>query len=177
MLEIDEFDAVTERYTGRAFKYAKDSSDHITGGMNNATNIFVTGDMTHVSGDRYIVIERDDFQSPPTSAAPRVAIGFPNVINTPRAIRFNVWGVVNDPDCVANPVGGPDIHPDPTATGVVGMRKFPTPGGGATMYGVSCASCHAGFARRSSVWEPCRLCRRVTAGGCTARTPAPVVPR
>jgi len=47
-----------------------------------------------------------------------------------------VWGVVNDPDCVANPVGGPDIHPDPTATGVVGMRKFPTPGGGATMYGV-----------------------------------------
>ena len=38
--------------------------------MNNATNIFVTGDMTHVSGDRFIVIERDDFQGPPTSAAP-----------------------------------------------------------------------------------------------------------
>ena len=76
MLEIDEFDAVTERYTGRTFKYAKDSSDHINGGRNNATNIFVTGDMTHVSGDRCIVIERDDFQRPPTSVAPRVAIGF-----------------------------------------------------------------------------------------------------
>jgi hypothetical protein len=70
MLEIYEFDTVTERYTGRTFNYAKDSSDYITGGMNNATNIFVTGDMTHVSGDRYIVIERDDFQGPPTSAAP-----------------------------------------------------------------------------------------------------------
>jgi hypothetical protein len=44
-----------------------------------------------------------------------------------------VWGVVNDPDCVANPVGGPDVHPDPTATGVVGMRKFSAPGGGETM--------------------------------------------
>lgn len=77
--------------------------------------------------------------------ARRVTVGFPNVINTPRAIRFNVWGVVNDPDCVANPAGGPDICPDPTATGVIGMRKFPAPGGGATMYGVSCASCHAGF--------------------------------
>jgi hypothetical protein len=44
-----------------------------------------------------------------------------------------VWGVVNDPDCVASPVGGPDIHPDPTATGVVGMRKFSAPGGGETM--------------------------------------------
>lgn len=70
MLEIYEFDTVNERYTGRTFTYAKDSSDYITGGMNNATNIFVTGDMTHVSGDRYIVIERDDFQGPPTSAAP-----------------------------------------------------------------------------------------------------------
>jgi Esterase-like activity of phytase len=51
-------------------RYAKDSSDSISGGMNNATNIFVTGDMTHISGDRYIVIERDDFQGPPTGANP-----------------------------------------------------------------------------------------------------------
>jgi hypothetical protein len=70
MLEIYEFSTVTERYTGRTFRYAKDSSDAITGGVNNATNIFVTGDMTHVAGDRYIVIERDDFQGPPTSANP-----------------------------------------------------------------------------------------------------------
>lgn len=36
----------------------------------NATNIFVTGDLTHVADDRYIIIERDDFQGPPTSANP-----------------------------------------------------------------------------------------------------------
>jgi hypothetical protein len=70
ILEIFEFDTRRERYTGRSFKYAKDSSDSITGGTNNATNIFVTGDMTHVAGDRYIIIERDDFQGPPSSAAP-----------------------------------------------------------------------------------------------------------
>ena len=70
MLEIYEFDTRTERYTGRSFKYAKDSSDYITGGTNNATNIFVTGDMTHLAGDRYIIIERDDFQGPPSVANP-----------------------------------------------------------------------------------------------------------
>ena len=55
---------------GASFKYAKDSSDSITGGTNNATNVFITGDMTHVAGDRYIIIERDDFQGPPSSAKP-----------------------------------------------------------------------------------------------------------
>jgi hypothetical protein len=70
ILEIYEFDTEAEEYTGRTWKYAKDSSDFITGGTNNATNIFLTGDMTHVAGDRYIVIERDDFQGPPSSATP-----------------------------------------------------------------------------------------------------------
>ena len=70
VLHIYEFDTRLERYTGRSFMYAKDSSDAITGGANNATNIFVTGDMTHVAGDRYIMIERDDFQGPPSSANP-----------------------------------------------------------------------------------------------------------
>ena len=70
ILLIYEFDTRTERYTGRTFIYAKDSSDPITGGTNNATNTFLTGDMTHVSGDRYIVIERDDFQGPPSSVNP-----------------------------------------------------------------------------------------------------------
>src|SRR4029453_571621 len=31
ILEISEFDTRIERYTGRSFKYAKDSSDFITG--------------------------------------------------------------------------------------------------------------------------------------------------
>lgn len=70
ILEIYEFDTRLKRYTGRSFKYAKDSSDDITGGTGNATNIFVTGDMTHVAGTRYIMIERDDFQGPPSSANP-----------------------------------------------------------------------------------------------------------
>ena len=70
ILLIYEFDTRTERYTGRTFTYAKDSSDPITGGTNNTTNTFLTGDMTHVAGSRYIVIERDDFQGPPSSANP-----------------------------------------------------------------------------------------------------------
>jgi hypothetical protein len=70
MLEIYEFDTQSKQYTGRSFRYAKDSSDGITGGVNDATNIFVTGDMTHVADDRYIMIERDDFQGPPNSANP-----------------------------------------------------------------------------------------------------------
>jgi cytochrome c5 len=74
----------------------------------------------------------------------RIEIGFRNVIETPRAVRFDTWGVINDPDCVANDAGGPDLCDDPEATGVVGMRKFPGPAG-TTMYGATCASCHAGF--------------------------------
>lgn len=70
MLEIYEFNTRTGQYTGVVFRYAKDSSDYITGAVNNATNIFVTGDMTHVARDRYIMIERDDFQGPPSSVNP-----------------------------------------------------------------------------------------------------------
>jgi hypothetical protein len=69
-LLIYEFDTTTEQYTGRTWKYMKDSSDFITGNANNSTNVFVTGDMTHTTGDRYIIIERDDFQGPPNSANP-----------------------------------------------------------------------------------------------------------
>lgn len=74
----------------------------------------------------------------------RIRIAFVEVVNTPRHERFNQWGVINDPDCTANPAGGADICADPTATGVVGIRKFPGPGG-STLYGATCASCHAGF--------------------------------
>src|SRR5262245_41345100 len=69
-LVVYEFDTRTEQYTGKTFTYAKDSSDFITGTTNNSNNVFVTGDLTHVEGDRYIIIERDDFQGPPTSANP-----------------------------------------------------------------------------------------------------------
>ena len=69
-LLVYEFDTRARRYTGKTFLYLKDSSDPITGGVNNATNTFLTGDLTHVAGDRYIFIERDDFQGPPSSANP-----------------------------------------------------------------------------------------------------------
>lgn len=74
----------------------------------------------------------------------RIEIGFEAVATTPRAVRFDTWGVLNDPDCVANPAGGLDLCDDPNATGIVGMRKFPGPGG-TTMYGAACAVCHAGL--------------------------------
>jgi hypothetical protein len=72
IIEIYEFDTRRERYSGRSWRYAKDSSDFVSGGSNNTTNIFVTGDMAHVSGDRYIMIERDDFQGPPNGSNPPV---------------------------------------------------------------------------------------------------------
>lgn len=70
LLEIFEFDTASGQYTGTVFKYAKDSSDPITGGVNDATNIFVTGDMAHIGDDRYVMIERDDFQGPQSGANP-----------------------------------------------------------------------------------------------------------
>ncbi len=70
MLDIFEFDTAMKQYTGTAFKYAKDSSDSISGGTDNASNLFVTGDMAYVGDDKFIMIERDDFQGPPNGANP-----------------------------------------------------------------------------------------------------------
>ena len=74
----------------------------------------------------------------------RIKIGFENAILTPRNQRFQAWGTINDPDCKANPKGGADICKDPEATGIIGIRKS-LGANGQTLYGVSCASCHAGF--------------------------------
>ena len=76
--------------------------------------------------------------------AKRIDIGFQAVVDTPRGQRFDVWGVINDPDCEANPAGGFDICPDPESSGILGIRVFPGPGG-TKMFGTTCASCHAGF--------------------------------
>jgi hypothetical protein len=74
-------------------------------------------------------------------------LGLDIVLRTPRAERFDRWGVVNDPDCRAGDAssGGYDRCADAHATGVVGVRRFPNPTGDAPLLGVSCASCHAGF--------------------------------
>jgi mono/diheme cytochrome c family protein len=74
----------------------------------------------------------------------RIDIGFTNVTHTPRSQRFDVWGVINDPDCVADPAGGEDLCADPESSGVIGIRKKTLPNG-AVLYGATCASCHAGF--------------------------------
>ncbi len=74
----------------------------------------------------------------------RIKIGFEKVLRTPRELRFAVWGVINDPDCTSGGAGNFDVCPDPTASGVVGIRKFPD-GQGGYLYGAACASCHAGF--------------------------------
>ena len=88
-----------------------------TGNDNNATNIFVTGDMTHVAGDRYIMIERDDFQGPPTSANPprqkKLYLFDLNEIDRKTGVLKNRLLVdlldINDPDDIGGPlVGVPD---------------------------------------------------------------------
>jgi cytochrome c5 len=81
---------------------------------------------------------------PPVDPAKKIRVGFEALLNTPRDQRFDVWGAINDPDCTADPMGGMDICADPSATGVIGIRKAVGPGG-ITMYGASCASCHAGL--------------------------------
>ena len=77
-------------------------------------------------------------------ASKRITVGFENVVNTPRSQRFETWGAINDPDCHANPSGGADLCSDPGGSGVVGIRKSSAPNG-KPIYGISCASCHAGF--------------------------------
>jgi mono/diheme cytochrome c family protein len=74
----------------------------------------------------------------------RIDIGFLNVATTPRANRFELWGVINDPDCTANPDGGMDLCDDPTSSGVIGIKKTVLPDG-RILFGTTCASCHAGF--------------------------------
>ncbi len=74
----------------------------------------------------------------------RIDIAFAKAISTKRSERFQTWGTINDPDCKSNPQGGPDICKDPEATGIIGIRKS-VGSLGNTLYGVSCASCHAGF--------------------------------
>ncbi len=86
-------------------------------------------------------------------ATERILIGFTNVLLTPRSRRFDQWGMINDPDCTANPAGGFDICADPHATGVVGMRKTTTPDG-QVLFGISCAVCHAGIDRLHPPKDP-----------------------
>jgi len=106
-----------------------------------------------------------------------LTVGLNQVLLTPRSERFTAWGVVNDPNCKANPVAGQlDICPsdvaanDPDApvegapTGVVGVRQYPNPlfnpneppstSNSPILVGVSCAGCHAGLSAQNPPADP-----------------------
>lgn len=72
-------------------------------------------------------------------------LGIPQALMSSRDTRFNQWGFINDPDCVAGDAstGFLDRCSDPNASGVVGIRKFTS--GPNVLFGVSCAACHAGL--------------------------------
>jgi mono/diheme cytochrome c family protein len=76
-------------------------------------------------------------------------LGLDLALTSPRATRFNDWGLINDPGCVQGDAstGYLDKCDDPESAGVVGVRKKVVLEGGVpkVLIGVSCASCHAGF--------------------------------
>lgn len=76
-------------------------------------------------------------------------LGFDAILTSDRNTRFTTWGVINDPDCTEGDAttGFLDKCDDPESSGVIGIRKFPntSPSGPKYLFGVSCASCHAGL--------------------------------
>jgi hypothetical protein len=81
-------------------------------------------------------------------------LGFEAILRSDRATRFDQFGVLNDPDCEAGDesTGYLDRCSDPNATGIVGMRRFQY--GPLTLYGFSCASCHAGLDPENPARDP-----------------------
>lgn len=87
-------------------------------------------------------------------------LGIDQVFTTPRATRFDTWGVLNDPDCTDGDAttDGFDRCDDPNATGVIGIRKtlnpnFPT-SGPKWLLGAACATCHAGLSAEHPPADP-----------------------
>ncbi len=79
-------------------------------------------------------------------------LGLDAALTSPRATRFQEWGLINQPGCIQGSAatGFLDYCPDdPESAGVVGVRKkaVKDANGNVTgfLVGVSCASCHAGF--------------------------------
>lgn len=76
-------------------------------------------------------------------------LGLDVVLTSPRATRFDNYGLLNDPDCVQGDAssGFLDKCTDPESAGVIGVRKkiVQTQAGPRLMIGVTCASCHAGL--------------------------------
>ena len=88
----------------------------------------------------------------------QLAVG--NVLGTPRNVRFDVYGVINDPDCTDGDAstGFLDKCADPNATGIIGIRKFPNPNfpaaGPPLLIGTTCAACHTGLSAQNPPADP-----------------------
>jgi mono/diheme cytochrome c family protein len=78
-----------------------------------------------------------------------LTLGLDLALTSPRDSRFASFGLINDPDCAPGDAstGFLDRCPDPTASGVVGIRKTVVvgPDGPHVLVGVACAGCHAGL--------------------------------
>jgi len=91
-----------------------------------------------------------------------LTLGLVQALTSPRDTRFDNWGLLNDPDCVAGNAMtfGFDICADPSSSGVVGVRKFANPdfqpgnGQPPILLGVACASCHAGLNPENPPTDP-----------------------
>jgi len=78
-----------------------------------------------------------------------LTLGLDSAVRSPRDSRFDSYGLINDPDCVAGDAStfGFDKCTDPESAGVIGVRKklIMTANGPRIALGVACASCHAGL--------------------------------
>lgn len=85
-----------------------------------------------------------------------LSLGFEAILKWDRATRFDNFGVLNDPDCEPGDASTNylDRCSDPNATGIVGMRRVQN--GGQTLYGFSCAACHAGLDPANPAHDPNR---------------------
>ncbi len=79
------------------------------------------------------------------------SLSIDQVLLTPRDVRFDEYGVLNDPDCTDGDASTDflDKCDDPNASGVIGIRKYANPSwpafGPKYLFGSACATCHAGL--------------------------------
>ena len=87
-------------------------------------------------------------------------LGIDQVLLTPRDVRFDEFGVLNDPDCTDGDASTDflDKCDDPNSSGVIGLRKYPNPSfpnaGPKYLFGSACATCHAGFDAENPPADP-----------------------
>lgn len=99
VLEIYQFDPRSAEYTGVSYKYKKDGEE--------SENGVVIGDMTNVGGDKYVLIERDNFGL--DAAIKRLYIVDLNVTDDQGILKKNLvidLLDINDPLDIGGPLDG-----------------------------------------------------------------------